>query len=172
MSDLRRRMSLLAKSSIAGIDKLLDEAAKYRKAAPGLLEARDALQFTLTANALADEHESDHSHYAEMSLLGALFRDAAHWSRVSGITDDDFALDCHRRIFRHMTKVASSDVVLVWESICASNEFEQVGGLSYLIELEQASPSAANIEAWAKLIHVKADKRRKLEKRYISRQTG
>lgn len=173
MTDLRRRMSLLAKSSIAGIDKLLDEAAKYRQAAPGLLEARDALQFCLTMNALSDEHESDHSCYAEQSLLGGLILDGSKLPPIyEKVTEDDFALDCHRRIFRHILTLHAKgeviDIVTIYMSAVDSNEVEQIYGIQYLGEIAANTPSASNIEAYAKIVRAKAEKRRKMEKRVAS----
>lgn len=170
MSDpLRQRQTLLARSTIAAIDKILDDAAKVKRAVPGLLEARDALQFCITQTAIYDELESDHSCYAEQSLLGALILDGSSFNRIcENITDNDFALDYHRRIFRHIAKIVASgdipDVVLVYESIEASNEVDQVGGLSYIGEIAANTPSSANIEAYARIVRTKADKRRKLEK--------
>lgn len=173
MTTRRRAQSLFAKSSIAAIDKLLDDAAKHREPAPGLIEARDALQWTITANALSDEREADHNVYTEQSLLGALICDYTAWPRIADlISADVFVLDCHQRIFRHIHKLCSAkevmDIVTLNESICASNEIEQVGGLHYLGEISLASWGSKNIETYAKIVRDKADKRMRLEKRIVS----
>lgn len=173
MTTRRRAQSLFAKSSIAAIDKLLDDAAKHREPAPGLLEAREVLQWTITANALSDERESDHCCYTEQSLLGALICDGEAWLRIVGLVDEnDFALDAHFRIFSHIKKLAETntiiDIVTLNESLCATNEIDLIGGLVYLGEISMNSWGARNIEAYAKIVREKGEKRRKLEKRTTS----
>lgn len=99
-----------------------------------------------------------HSIEAEQSLLGGLLiRGESAWDRiVDAITPEDFYRDDHRRIFRHIGNLIERgqtvDVVTVSDSIEASNEADQTGGLAYLAEIANATPSAANITGYARVI--------------------
>jgi replicative DNA helicase len=102
-----------------------------------------------------------HSIEAEQSVIGGLLLDNEAWIKVGDvITDRDFYRDDHRRIFRHITalleKDRAADVVTVFESIEKSNETDQTGGLGYLGEIANATPSAANIRHYAAIVREKA----------------
>lgn len=102
-----------------------------------------------------------HSIEAEQSVIGGLLLDNEAWIKVGDvITDRDFYRDDHRRIFRHITglleKDRAADVVTVFESIEKSNETDQTGGLGYLGEIANATPSAANIRHYAVIVREKA----------------
>ncbi len=112
-------------------------------------------------NAPADLRLPPHSVEAEQSLIGGLLLDARAWDRVVDlVVDGDFYRDDHRRIFRHVRALVESgrpvDVVTVFESIERSNEVDQTGGLAYLGEIANATPSAANIRRYAEIIRDKA----------------
>ena len=88
-----------------------------------------------------------HSIEAEQSLIGGLLIDNAAWDRIGDVVrETDFYRDDHRRIFRHIGKLIQmgrpADVVTVYESIEQSNEVDQTGGLGYLGEIANATPSA------------------------------
>jgi replicative DNA helicase len=76
------------------------------------------------------------------------------------VRETDFYRDDHRRIFRHIGKLIQNgrpaDVVTVYESIEASNEVDQTGGLAYLGEIANATPSAANIRRYAEIVRERA----------------
>ncbi len=98
-----------------------------------------------------------HSIEAEQSLIGGLLIDNAAWDRIGDVVrETDFYRDDHRRIFRHIGKLIQNgrpaDVVTVYESIEASNEVDQTGGLAYLGEIANATPSAANIRRYAEIV--------------------
>ena len=98
-----------------------------------------------------------HSIEAEQSLIGGLLIDNAAWDRIGDVVrETDFYRDDHRRIFRHIGKLIQNgrpaDVVTVYESIEASNEVDQTGGLGYLGEIANATPSAANIRRYAEIV--------------------
>ena len=106
-----------------------------------------------------------HSVEAEQSLIGGLLLDLNAWDRIADlVTESDFYRDDHRRIFRHLAVMASTgrggDVVTVFESIEKSNEVEQTGGLAYLGEIANNTPSAANIRRYAEIVREKAQLRR------------
>ncbi len=98
-----------------------------------------------------------HSIEAEQSLIGGLLIDNSAWDRIGDVVrETDFYRDDHRRIFRHIGKLIQmgrpADVVTVYESIELSNEVDQTGGLAYLGEIANATPSAANIRRYAEIV--------------------
>ena len=106
-----------------------------------------------------------HSIEAEQSLIGGLLLDNAAWDRIGDVVaESDFYRDDHRRIFSHIRKLIETgrpaDVVTVYESIEKSNEVDQTGGLAYLGEIANNTPSAANIRHYAEIIHERAVLRR------------
>lgn len=106
-----------------------------------------------------------HSIEAEQSLIGGLLIDNNSFDRIAEIVSDgDFYRDDHRRIFRHISALLMSgkpaDVVTVFGSIDAAGEAERMGGLAYLGDIANNTPSAANIRAYATTIRDRAYRRR------------
>lgn len=102
-----------------------------------------------------------HSIEAEQSLIGGLLLDNSAWDRIGDVVaESDFYRDDHRRIFGHIRKLVETgrpaDVVTVYESIEKSNEVDQTGGLAYLGEIANSTPSAANIRRYAEIVHERA----------------
>jgi replicative DNA helicase len=103
-----------------------------------------------------------HSVESEQSLLGGLLIGGeAAWDRIADVvTDVDFYRDDHRRIFAHIRKLIETgkpvDVVTVADSLEAANQAEQTGGIAYLGEIANATPSAANIRGYAQTVAEKA----------------
>jgi len=106
-----------------------------------------------------------HSVEAEQSLIGGLLLDNSAWDRIADVVaESDFYRDDHRRIFRYIGKLCiagrPADVVTVFEQIELSNEVDQTGGLAYLAEIANATPSAANIRRYAEIVRERAVLRR------------
>ena len=102
-----------------------------------------------------------HSLEAEQSLIGGLLLDNTAWERIADlVTEDDFYRDDHRRIYHHISKLVDygkpADVVTVFESLEKNGETEQAGGLAYLAEIANNTPSAANIRRYAEIVHERA----------------
>ena len=103
-----------------------------------------------------------HAVEAEQSVIGGLIVGGeVAWDRIADVlTETDFYRDDHRRIFRHARRMAETgqviDVLTLADSIVATNEVDQTGGLSYLIEIANATPSAANIASYARTVVEKA----------------
>lgn len=99
-----------------------------------------------------------HSIESEQSLLGGLLiAGESAWDRVGDIVaEGDFYRDDHRRIFRHIRRLVETgqvvDVLTVATAIEQSNETDLTGGLSYLAEVANGTPSAANIAAYARAV--------------------
>jgi hypothetical protein len=83
------------------------------------------------------------------------------WDRIADqVSEADFYRDDHRRIFRHIARlieaVRPADVVTVYESLEKSAEAEQAGGMAYLGEIANNTPSAANIRRYAEIVRERA----------------
>ncbi|HQU88547.1 MAG TPA: replicative DNA helicase [Denitromonas sp.] len=106
-----------------------------------------------------------HSLEAEQSLLGGLLLDNTAWDRIADlVTSTDFYRDDHRRIFSHISRLIElnkpADVVTVFESLEKNGESEQAGGLAYLGEIANSTPSAANIRRYGEIVRERAILRR------------
>jgi len=99
-----------------------------------------------------------HSIDAEQSVLGGLMLDNRAWDQVADrMREDDFYRHEHRLIFRVMARLLEQtkpiDVLTVSEALRELHELDQVGGEVYLFELANNTPSAANIAAYADIVH-------------------
>jgi len=106
-----------------------------------------------------------HNREAEQSVIGAIFLEPQALITASEILlADDFYQNAHKKIFETMLRLSDQgkaiDVVTVTEELSAKKEIEDVGGLSYLLELANAVPTAANIAHYAKIVEEKALLRR------------
>ena len=106
-----------------------------------------------------------HNREAEQSVIGAIFLEPQALITASEILlADDFYINAHKMIFETMLRLSDQgkaiDVVTVTEELSAKKEIEDVGGLSYLLELANAVPTAANVAHYAKIVEEKALLRR------------
>lgn len=108
-------------------------------------------------NAPAELRLPPHSIEAEQCVLGALLLDNNAWDKIADIVGEaDFYRDDHRRLFRHIAVMCNGgkafDAVTLHASLEKSNELDQIGGLAYLGEIANATPSAANIRRYAEIV--------------------
>ncbi|TNC82319.1 MAG: replicative DNA helicase [Oleiphilus sp.] len=106
-----------------------------------------------------------HSIEAEQSILGGLLLDNSKWDVVGDmVIEDDFYRHDHRLIYRVIARLANEgnpvDVVTVGEELERLNEIESAGGMAYLGELVEKTPSATNVRAYAEIVHERAVLRR------------
>ena len=99
-----------------------------------------------------------HSQEAEQSVLGALMLDNGAWDRVADLVGpDDFYVRAHRLIFGAIHDLAEEghpcDAVTVAERLDSRSELDEAGGIAYLSALANDTPSAANIKAYADIVH-------------------
>ncbi|MEM7465301.1 MAG: replicative DNA helicase [Pseudomonadota bacterium] len=102
-----------------------------------------------------------HSIEAEQSVLGGLMIDNDSWLQVSErITEGDFYRRDHNEIFRAIEALANDgqpyDVVTLAEWLQKNDSLDSVGGLDYLANLVENTPSAANISAYADIVRERA----------------
>jgi len=102
-----------------------------------------------------------HSIEAEQAVLGGLMLAPDSWERVADrISEEDFYRKDHRLIFRAINELSARDqpcdAVTLGEWFQAQGLAEQVGGVDYVIELANSTPSAANIVAYADIVREKS----------------
>ncbi|HHM06383.1 MAG TPA: replicative DNA helicase [Gammaproteobacteria bacterium] len=98
-----------------------------------------------------------HSLDAERALLGGLMLDNTTWDQVADmVTEDDFYHRNHRLLFGAISRLADQgtpfDAVTLSEHLESLGELERIGGLAYLGDLVQNTPTAANIKAYAQIV--------------------
>lgn len=99
-----------------------------------------------------------HSLEAEQSVLGGLMLDPNAWVKVADlISESEFYYLTHRFIYHAIGKQIENnrpaDVVTVSEQLDRLGQLDSIGGIAYLAELAQNTPSAANIKRYAEIIH-------------------
>jgi replicative DNA helicase len=102
---------------------------------------------------------------AERLTLGAVLIDPESFAIVAGeLTPEDFSLESHRRIFQRMNALAERgeriDRVALANELMRHSELESVGGLSYLMSLDEGLPKALNVFGYVKIVKEKATLRK------------
>ena len=102
-----------------------------------------------------------HSVEAEQAVLGGVLIDNDAWDRIAGIlTSAHFYRNDHRTVFEAVSLLCDEgqpcDAVTVAERLDRSGQLESSGGLAYLAELAENTPSAANIVAYAEIVRERA----------------
>jgi replicative DNA helicase len=98
---------------------------------------------------------------AEMAVLGAMLIEREAQAKVLDLVDEhSFYKPAHQHIFRtiaHLFAEGSAvDVVTVGEQLKNQKLLMEVGGSSYLMDLANVLPTAANVEHYARIIKDKA----------------
>lgn len=102
---------------------------------------------------------------AEQAVLGAVFLEREALSRASElIRAEDFYRTSHQRIFQVMLDLSEAaqpvDLITVTSELQDRGWLEEIGGVSYLSELANSVPTAANVDYYAKIVEEKAILRR------------
>lgn len=106
---------------------------------------------------MIEERMQTYSIEAEQSLLGGLLLSNDAYDRIgSTIREDMFYTESHRIIYGAITALLSAnrpaDVLTVQDALKISGKLDFVGGLAYLGEIANNTPSAANIARYAEII--------------------
>lgn len=106
-----------------------------------------------------------HSIEAEQAVLGAVFLEPEALIVASEIlVPEDFYRPAHERIFRIMLDLHERgqpvDLVTVTAELQDRKLLEEIGGVSYLSDLANAVPTAANVEYYSRVIEEKSLLRR------------
>jgi replicative DNA helicase len=98
---------------------------------------------------------------AEESVLGGILLDNTALDPVIEVLiAEDFYRESHRKIFRAMLDLSEkgepADIITLGEVLRAKNAIADVGGMTYLAELAERVPTAANILHYARIVKEKA----------------
>jgi replicative DNA helicase len=98
---------------------------------------------------------------AEESVLGGILLDSHALDRVVEVMGvEDFYRESHRKIFRAMLALSEKgepiDLVTLTDTLKARSELQEIGGATYVAELQDKVPSAANITHYARIVREKA----------------
>lgn len=109
-----------------------------------------------------------HSIDAEQSVLGGLLLDNRAWETVSEVLEDsDFYSHKHRNIYRAIKSLVDQeqpvDVVTVSEELDELGTLNEIGGIAYLGELADMTPSTANSGAYGVIVKERSQQRRLIE---------
>jgi replicative DNA helicase len=102
-----------------------------------------------------------HSFEAEQAVIGGLLLNNEAWNDVAErVVERDFYHRAHRTIFATIESLSGEDVpvdlVTLSEQLENNQELEGVGGIAYLAELLQNTPSAANINNYSDIVRERA----------------
>ncbi len=119
------------------------------------------MQQNSTDDAAAAVRRPPQSIQSEQSILGGLMVDnAALDSVVDIIRPEDFCRRDHRTIYETISRMIQrgepADSLTVFEALKNDGRDVEVGGLPYLMELVNNTPSAANIRRYAEIVRDKS----------------
>ncbi|MBM7095388.1 replicative DNA helicase [Bacillus sp. H-16] len=102
---------------------------------------------------------------AEQAVLGAIFiDDEAIVTASERLVPDDFYRAAHQRIYTVMLTLSEKgepvDLVTVTSELQTRKWLEEIGGVTYLSDLANAVPTAANVEYYSQMVEEKSLLRR------------
>ncbi len=102
---------------------------------------------------------------AEQAVLGAILLNSdALITTMERVTSDDFYRGAHQRIFGAMIELAEEnepvDLITLTARLQDKQQLEDIGGVTYLSELANAVPTAANVDYYAAIVEEKSMLRR------------
>ncbi len=108
--------------------------------------------------AAVDAPVPPHSVEAEQAVIGGLLLDAAAWDNVADVVkQEDFYQPDHQLIFEAIATLAGGgkpcDVVTVSEHLERNGKLDEAGGLAHLGSIARDTPTAANVRAYADIVH-------------------
>jgi hypothetical protein len=101
---------------------------------------------------------------AEQSVLGAVFLENECLATAKSVLErTDFYRETHREIFRAMEVLASKatpiDAITMTAYLRSKDLLEQCGGSAYMAEISEATPTAANVLYYARIVREMSVKR-------------
>jgi replicative DNA helicase len=99
-----------------------------------------------------------HNLDAEESLLGALLlsRDAVTTAAELGVTANDFYKPAHQHVFEAVRVLAVTgapiDAVTVADELRRAGLLDEIGGATFLLDLQNATPAISNAGRYAKIV--------------------
>lgn len=94
---------------------------------------------------------------AERVILGAILMDESHFSKSAAeLHTDDFSLRQHQQIFRRMKELHAAglaiDRITVANELMKYGEFEPVGGMSFIVSLDEGLPDMPHIDNYVQIV--------------------
>ncbi|GAA0467851.1 replicative DNA helicase [Alkalibacillus silvisoli] len=113
------------------------------------------------ADDMMQDRTPPHNIEAEQAVLGAIFLEPdAIVSASEMLSPEDFYRISHKRIFeimlRLMDKGEPIDLVTVTTALTDAEMLNDVGGVSYLTDIANSVPTAANIDYYARIVEEKS----------------
>jgi replicative DNA helicase len=101
------------------------------------------------------------SREAEMGVIGSVLRDNGVLNDLLNvIRPENFYFDAHQKIFQAIIDLYNDgkpvDMPILFETLKSRKQVEDVGGVTYIAELWDAAPTAANAEYYARIVRDKA----------------
>lgn len=105
---------------------------------------------------------------AEQSIIGSVFLDNRIISEIiDKIYPEDFYQIRHQILFKTILELTEEnkpiDITTVTTKLKNKNQFLEVGGLEYLIEISEMVPTTANIETYVEIVKEKAVARKLID---------
>ena len=102
-----------------------------------------------------------HDSEAEKAVLGAVFLDPEAIIDASDVLQpDDFYEHANRLVFQAMLNISDReeviDPVTLQDELKKNNQVDDIGGIAYVTELSMATPTAAHVTYYAKIVKRKA----------------
>lgn len=106
-----------------------------------------------------------HDLVAEQSLLGAVFISPdAIISLADELTPDDFYKPANKIVFKTMLSLIEKgepiDATTMVSALTNQGDISNIGGINYVVELVNSTPTSKNVEHYAKLVKEKATLRK------------
>ena len=106
---------------------------------------------------LDEERQPPHSAEAEQSVLGSLWIDNRAAGLVSDLVNSEsFFFDSHRLIWDATSAILQAgqpaDALTVHDKLVAQGLSDRVGGLKYLMQIDNATVSARNVRRYAEIV--------------------
>ncbi|MEB3363299.1 replicative DNA helicase [Lactobacillus sp. R2/2] len=106
-----------------------------------------------------------HDDEAEKAVLGAIFIDPAAIADASAeVQPEDFYKRANQLVFQAMLDLSDRedaiDPLMLQDELTKKNQLDDIGGIAYVSELAMATPTAAHVTYYAKIVHRKALLRR------------
>ena len=106
-----------------------------------------------------------HDDEAEKAVLGAIFIDPAAIADASAeVQPEDFYKRANQLVFQAMLDLSDRedaiDPLTLQDELTKKNQLDDIGGIAYVSELAMATPTAAHVTYYAKIVHRKALLRR------------
>lgn len=106
-----------------------------------------------------------HDLVAEQSVLGAVFISPdAIISMADELTPEDFYKPANKIIFKTMLSLLEKgepiDATTMMSALTNQGQIKEIGGINYVVELVNSTPTSKNVEHYAKLVKEKATLRK------------